>query len=52
LADDEDRTDFVRGAVERELQRRETRQRLARVKRRLQQKGGKSGVKNVDGLLT
>jgi DNA-binding transcriptional LysR family regulator len=43
LREGEDRTDFVRDAVERELQRREAKQRLAKVKRRLQQKGGKSG---------
>jgi hypothetical protein len=35
LAEDEDRTAFVRDAVERELQWRETKQRLAKVKRRL-----------------
>jgi hypothetical protein len=38
LAEDEDRTAFVRAAVERELTRREAKQRLAKVKRRLQRR--------------
>jgi hypothetical protein len=36
--EDENRTAFVRDAVERELQRREAKQRLAKVKRRLQRR--------------
>jgi hypothetical protein len=38
LDKDEDRTAFVRDAVERELARREAKQRLAKVKRRLQRR--------------